>query len=97
MRISHNKYPLQSWPARTKITTFNIVHDEIFESEVVLKKPAFVIGQDSYTPSAMDMCTPFRPQQCVISQIPIKNHTNSKFFSTIPWTPNFGSDRNCFK
>jgi len=54
---------LQSWPARTKITTFNIVHDEIFESEVILKKPAFVIGQDSYTPSAMDMCTPFRPQQ----------------------------------
>jgi hypothetical protein len=44
------------------------VHDEIFESEVVLKKPAFVIGQDSYTPSAMDMCTPFRPQQCVILQ-----------------------------
>jgi hypothetical protein len=54
------------------------VHDEIFESEVVLKKPAFVIGHDSYTPSAMDMCTPFRPQQCVILQIPIKNHTNSK-------------------
>ena len=44
------------------------MHDEIFESEVVLKKPAFVIGQDSYTPSAMDMCTPFRPQQCVILQ-----------------------------
>ena len=32
------------------------MHDEIFESEVILKKPAFVIGQDSYTPSGQFGC-----------------------------------------
>merc|ERR1739841_132576 len=54
---------LREWPARTKITTFNIVHDDIIEDDfVMVRKPAFVTGQDSYTPSAMDICTPYRPQ-----------------------------------
>merc|ERR1712083_1270029 len=52
---------LQGWPARTKITTFNIVHDEIIAEEFIIRKPAYVTGQDSYTPSSMDLCTPYRP------------------------------------
>ena len=70
---------IHEWPARTKITTFKIVHDELIENDfVMVRKPAFVTGQDSYTPSAMEICTPYRPQQYAI--LPIYESQVMSFF-----------------
>ena len=54
--ISDHLFPkdFHSWPQRSNVTHFFIKHKIANEP----KLPAFVTGTDSYTPSAMQLCTP---------------------------------------
>ena len=50
------KLNFDKWPAKSKICRFAIQHDVDNNS----KRPAFITGNDTYTPTAMEMCTPFQ-------------------------------------
>ena len=59
---------LQNWPPTyTKLTTFCITHREP-EDDLVQRPPVTISGQDSYTPTGMELCTPCRTSQCCHQQ-----------------------------
>ena len=51
----------ESWSLRAKLTSFTIVHNDFClpDKTPLGKKTPSVTGRDCYTPSSMEMCTPF--------------------------------------
>ena len=50
------------WSSRVKLTTFQISHpfeNEFVRQRHISKDPAIITGKDTYTPSAMEICTPY--------------------------------------
>merc|ERR1712223_798898 len=50
------------WSSRVKLTTFQISHpfqNEFIRQRHISKDPAIITGKDTYTPSAMEICTPY--------------------------------------
>ena len=86
----------ESWSLRTKMTCFNIVHNDFCLPDKTprSKKTPFVTGRDCYTPSSMEMCTPFVNRSSMTSFL---NNTRQRSVSGSSFTNEFMVETPCGK